>query len=366
MKTSLKDKFKRAFNLPLAIIYSITAAAVVCHILFYFSSSFAGFFNTYISAYIRCAISTVTRFIPFSLAEGILFCLPLIVVLLFVFSGRIEKHFEGNTPRYTLAMFAAVAILYSTFALSFAPAYQTDTLDVRLGLERKSVTAQELKKTAQILLDKAEAELDSIDFMYGSFSVMPYSLDEMNDRLCGAYKKTAARYDWIISYPTNLKYVILSELMTYTHISGVYSYYTGEANLNINFPDYSLPFTAAHEMSHQRGIAREEEANFMAFLVCTESDNPYIRYSGYLSVYEYVSSALYDADSNAYYEVLRSMDARILYEQIAYNEFFDKYRVSTVSDVTSAVNDTFLKSQGQSEGTNSYGLVVDLAVAFYR
>ena len=49
-------------------------------------------------------------------------------------------------------------------------------------------------------------------------------------------------------------------------------------------------------MAHQRGIAREDEANFIAFLVCMASDDPYIRYSGYLEVYEYVASSLYSDD----------------------------------------------------------------------
>jgi hypothetical protein len=49
----------------------------------------------------------------------------------------------------------------------------------------------------------------------------------------------------------------------------------------------------------------------------------------------------------------------------AYSAFFEKYRESTASQVTGAVNNTFLGSQGQTAGTKSYGLVVDLAVAYY-
>ena len=44
--------------------------------------------------------------------------------------------------------------------------------------------------------------------------------------------------------------------------------------------------------------------------------------------------------------------------------FFEKYSESVASKVSDAVNDTFLKSQGQKEGTASYGRVVDLAVAY--
>ena len=211
----------------------------------------------------------------------------------------------------------------------------------------------------------ASAELDEVDFVYGGASVMPYSLDEMEEKLLDAYDKVCDKYSFVQRLRSNMKPIILSEPMTYTHISGVYTYFTGEANLNTNFPDYSLPFTAAHEFSHQRGIAREDEANFMAFLVCAASDDPYIRYSGYLNMYEYVASAYYSADPDGYYELLGTMDARIRCELVSYSEFFDKYRDSVASEVSGAINDTYLKLQG-TEGTRSYGLVVDLAVAYLK
>ena len=150
-----------------------------------------------------------------------------------------------------------------------------------------------------------------------------------------------------------------------SHISGVYTYFTGEANINVNFPDYTLPFTAAHEMAHQRGIAREDEANFVAFLVCAASDDEYIRYSGYLNLYEYVSSALYSADKDAYAEVRAKLAPEARREMAAYSAFFDKYRENVAANVTETVNNTYLTMQG-TPGTKSYGMVVDLAVAYLR
>ena len=49
----------------------------------------------------------------------------------------------------------------------------------------------------------------------------------------------------------------------------------------------------------------------------------------------------------------------------AYSAFFDKYRENVVADVSEVVNDTYLKVQG-TEGTRSYGMVTDLAVAYYK
>ena len=103
----------------------------------------------------------------------------------------------------------------------------------------------------------------------------------------------------------------------------------------------------------------------MAFLVCIESDNGYIRYSAYLNLYEYVLSALASADTELYMQAYAKLPTHVKGELAAYSNFYDKYRDSTASDISGAVNDTFLKLHG-TEGTKSYGMVVDLAVAYFK
>jgi hypothetical protein len=159
---------------------------------------------------------------------------------------------------------------------------------------------------------------------------------------------------------------MLSEPMSYTHITGVYTFFTGEANINVHFPDYTVPYTAAHELAHQRGIAKEDEANFIAFLVCMESDDPYIRYSACLNLYEYVVVALRKADKELYRESYLALPTEVQNEEIAYSRFMEKYRDNIVADVSHKTNDIYLQSQGSPEGSKSYNLVVDLAVAYYK
>jgi hypothetical protein len=251
------------------------------------------------------------------------------------------------------------------FVFGFAPAYRGSTLDKKLEIDRRDVSAEELYETALILSEKINEEYAAVSYNTESgFSVMPYGYGEMNDKLMEAYSDVCDKYGFVQKLDSNIKPVMLSELMSYTHITGVYSFFTGEANLNVAFPDYTLPFTAAHEFSHQRGIAREDEANFMAFLVCIESKDNYIRYCGYLNLYEYVASALYSADPELYYVAEGSLPKPVKDEMIAYSRFFQKYRHSVASQVSGAVNNSFLIIHG-TEGTKSYGMVVDLAVAYY-
>lgn len=102
----------------------------------------------------------------------------------------------------------------------------------------------------------------------------------------------------------------------------------------------------------------------MAYLVCIESDDAYIRYCGYMNLYEYVINALYSASKDAYRSLWWEMDGRMRGEITAYNEFFEQFRENVAADVSESINNGFLQSQGQSDGTKSYGRVVDLAVAY--
>ncbi len=357
---AIKPSLPRAVR----IIYIIAAACIPLYALFLISESFADFFNRYISSFFRAALAYITSPLPFSVAELAILLLPVWVVLITVLITRRY----GDTLKELLygivCICSALALIFALFAVGFAPAYRGKTLDKKLGLERNDVSAQQLYDTAIVLVELIEEEKENILYSGDGFSVMPYGYDEMNRKLLAAYDNICDEYEFVQRLDSRIKPVMLSKLMSYTHITGVYTFFTGEANLNVEFPDYSLPFTAAHELAHQRGIARENEANFMAFLVCKSSDDAYIRYCAYLNMYEYVASALSSADSELYMKAYQELPLCVKGELSAYSEFYDTYRDSAVSNVSGAINDTFLKLHG-TEGTKSYGMVVDLAVAYF-
>ena len=103
----------------------------------------------------------------------------------------------------------------------------------------------------------------------------------------------------------------------------------------------------------------------MAFLVCCASEDAYIRYSGYLNLYEYVISALGSADATLYVSARYAVPIGVSNELTAYSDFYERYKNSTASEISETVNETFLKLHG-TEGTRSYGMVVDLAVAYFK
>ena len=157
---------------------------------------------------------------------------------------------------------------------------------------------------------------------------------------------------------------MLSEPWTYTHISGMYTFITGEANVNTNYPDFIMISSAAHEMAHQRGIGKEDEANFIAFLVCSLSDDPYVRYCGYADVLNEVMNQLYSANYDLYVKARAEMPQELKNEYRAYSLFFDQYRENVAANVSDTVNNAYITSHNQPKGIQSYGLVADLVAAY--
>ena len=357
---------KKKIPLFSKILLGIASVSFVFYIIFLNNTQVADFFNKYVSPIIRAILSYATTWIPFSVAEMLLILVPVIVIVIVGIGIKKYSSTWRNVGVFCIIMISIASYIFSTFVFGFVPAYHGSTLDKKMSLDKQKVSAQELYDTAQILSAELAKECEYIIYNGEGASVMPYGYGELNDKLMAAYEKAREKYDFISPLHSNIKEIMLSEPMTYTHISGVYTFFTGEANINVNFPDYILPYTAAHEFAHQRGIAREDEANFVAFLVCMESDDHYIRYSAYLNLYEYVISALYSANPQGASSIARTIPTGARSEMIAYSNFFEKYRETVVSEVSGTINDTFLNINGVEEGSKSYGMVVDLAVAYYK
>ena len=354
---------KKGLPTPAVVFYALGLFSIALYIIFLVSPAFSDFFNRYIASILRGALALLTSWIPFSLAEFLLLSLP-VIIFIFIRSG-LKQNMDTwrDVGIYCASVLSVLSLVFSMFTIGFASGYRGSTLAEKLELESHGATVDELYNTTAYFAELVKSEADSVTFAADGFSVMPYSYEELNDKLMEAYKKAGEKYDFLPTLNSRVKPVMLSEAMSYTHVLGVYTFFTGEANINVAFPDYTIPATAAHELAHQRGIAREDEANFIAFLVCMESDDPYIRYSGYMSVYEYLASALSKADPKKYTEIARSIPSEVTLEMIAYYNFFEKYEDSAAAEISGTINDTYLTLQG-TEGTKSYGMVVDLAIAY--
>ena len=160
------------------------------------------------------------------------------------------------------------------------------------------------------------------------------------------------------------KKMFFSRLFSAMNFTGFYSPYTGESNLNVDSPACLLPANIAHELAHQRGIASEQECNFLAVAAATSSDSPVYRYSGYLMGYIHLSNALYKADPERWAQRRAALPESVLADLRFHSDYWSQFRGLTAS-VSRSIYDSALKSYGQTDGIQSYGTVVDLLTAYY-
>jgi hypothetical protein len=92
-----------------------------------------------------------------------------------------------------------------------------------------------------------------------------------------------------------------------------------------------------------------------------ESGDDYLKYSAAMNMFEYLFD---DMDANDMKEIALLTDERVIKEFIAYNKFFEKYDNNKIADVSNAVNDAYLKIQGEADGIKTYSKVSKLFAAY--
>lgn len=348
------------------IIFAITLLSAVTLLIERVSTPYADFINSTFSRVGRVVMGYLFGFVPFSVAELLIITSPLWIAFLIYFGIKMAKRSKESTAKFISFVASVLCFIFISFVWTYSSGYYTTTIDKKLGFQRESIEKEELYETSLWLVDNLNRLAPEIAYDDKNASVMPYSYDELSKKVYFGYEAFIEKYGVLHNFASRIKPIMLSEPMTYTHISGIYSFMTGEANLNVNFPDFIVASSAAHEMAHQRGVAREEEANFVAFMVCINAEDPFLNYSGYLDVFNSVSGALYSEDAELYGDVISRLDKSVIKDLISYSEFFDKYRDSVASDVTDSLNDKYLQMNGQEQGSRSYGMVTDLCVAYYK
>ena len=155
-----------------------------------------------------------------------------------------------------------------------------------------------------------------------------------------------------------------SDALSAIGFTGFFFPFTGEANLNVDSPAAWLPSTICHELAHLRGVASEQECNFIAILAATRSDDPAYRYSGWLLGYIYLANALYRYAPDRWQAIRETLPESVVADIRANNAYWAQFE-GPVSTAWDRVYDSFLKGYGDADGVQSYGTVVDLLLAYY-
>ena len=186
------------------------------------------------------------------------------------------------------------------------------------------------------------------------------------DRSTIVYDAVEAEFPFLAFDDKPPKAVRFSRLMSRLDFTGVYCPYTGESNVNMDSPACLLPATVAHELAHQRGLTSEQECNFLGVLASVTSGDDVYAYSGWLLGYIHLGNALYAADYDRWEQVYFSLPETVRSDLDDNNAYWRQFADTAVKEVSNQVYDRFLKSYGQEDGMRSYGMVVDLLVAYYK
>jgi uncharacterized protein (DUF2267 family) len=121
-----------------------------------------------------------------------------------------------------------------------------------------------------------------------------------------------------------------------------------------------------HELAHLSGYAREEEANFVSYLACMGSEDPFFRYSAAYTALRYVMNALSPLVAAEEYQALyAALPERVQADFQASRLYWDQFK-GKMAAISETVNDAYLKLNAQPAGVRSYGLMVEFLFAYYR
>ena len=159
------------------------------------------------------------------------------------------------------------------------------------------------------------------------------------------------------------KRLVASPLLQRAGLSGFFSPFTGEANLNRSVPAVAAPQVLAHEKAHQRGVNREDEANFLGWLAAASSDDPLARYAAAVFAQRQLLRALIRADPE---RAKTLVEARGPGVQRDVDDLYRYWRVSEgrTGRLAERVNDAYLRGNRVADGVASYGRAVTLLLAW--
>lgn len=364
MKNGGFMRFLKAFTCLLP-----AAAALL---LFFLLPFFPGFAEIAVTGGIFRLLSAplgmLTSLLPFSLTEiAVVAAVPALILLTVLFVRHMRrsanrKRTAGRAVKaagWTLSLLLLAYMLLHGLNFDRRPAAELMELDV------SPKSAAFLQQVTGDLARLASREREGLSEDDDGCAVLSEPLDDTLSRAGEGYRALQGDYSFLWGTVNRAKPVVLSHWWSYTGITGVYFPFFNEANINRDVPASGIPATAAHELAHTRGFAREDECNFFAYLSCVSHPDAEYRYSGYLLAYTLCANALYDYDADRWREASAFCSEGMRRDIVQNNDYWKRFE-GQIQQLSSAVNDSFLEAQGDPDGVLSYDRAVSLILAWYQ
>ena len=316
---------------------------------------------------LKTALGRLWGAVPFSVME-VLYTLAVEVAIGYILWSVISVvRSKGRRGRraYGAALGSACAALtvYLLFCLLCGVHCWAGSFPDKSGIHEEAVSLEVLTAVTAWFADRLAETADAVP--RDEDGLFAASTEDILADYASVYDGAEALFPFLEFESQPPKAMFYSKFISAMNFTGVYCPFTGETNLNVDAPACLLPATVAHELAHQRGIASEQECNFLAVLASTTCGDPVYAYSGWLMGYIHLGNALYDADREAWSAIRDNLPETVLTDLRDNNAYWAQYK-GAASVAGQKVYDTVLKAYGDADGIRSYGTVVDLLTVYYR
>lgn len=350
-----------------AVVLAVSLAAAL--LLQLAAQHFPGFADAYTRNVYPYIVSILGGFwgkVSFSAVEFLLYIFLLFWLLLLIISviRVIRKQSDAlkKLLQRILALAATCSVLFFIYMANCGVNYYARPFSEEAGLTRGGYDAESLGQVCSALTQElielsGQVEREENGCLKEKTDWKQEAQNTMTV-LGRQYPQLA------INYPQP-KPVLISRILSVQGVTGVYSPFTVEANYNTEMTTYNIPFTMCHELSHLCGFMREDEANFIGWLACRQSQDTSFRYSSAMLGWINCTNELAKMNPKAHQELAAMLPEEVWEELRVNNAFWEKYE-GKASEVHERVNDAYLKANGQEEGVRSYERMVELIVSYYQ
>ena len=310
-------------------------------------------------------LAWLCSYAPFSVAELVI-CLAVIGTVVYIICEivRLIRRPEKLRRVYIIiaTLLAVLLFVYAGFCLLWGIYYYGDDFQAKSGLKAEEISVEQLSEVTAYFADLAnEYSTQVTRDENGVYTADREAILARSPEVFGAVTEL---FPCLRGPSVAAKPFALSRILSYLDFTGFFFPFTAEANVNMDFPPSLFAATVAHELSHQRGVAKEQEANFVAVLASLEYGDADYCYSAALLAYTHLGNALYKADNEAWQQVYGSLNRYVLADFVCNREYWKQFE-TPVQTVSNTVYEGFLQSYDQKLGLKSYGACVDLLVHYY-
>jgi hypothetical protein len=320
--------------------------------------------------YISLSLQSMTGFVAFPVGQVLLYTGTGLLLWLVVRLIR-KLWFEHRnvwkvTLRLTVHSLVGISLFYLGFMLVWGLNYYRLPFSQIAGYQVDGPYQKaELEELCRVLIREANLQRELVKEDAQGVMQLPGSAQETLSKALLGYAEAAKMYPELAGNLGPPKEVFVPQLMSYLGIGGIYFPFTGEANVNMHQPAPFLPATICHEMAHQNGFAREDEANYLGYLACRLHPDPAFRYSGTLSALRVSMGTLRLYDSLSFRNLRKDYSPGLLRDLKATYAYWEQYQ-GPIGEMSSQMNNLFLKANRQEDGIKSYNRMLDLLIGEYR